>query len=545
MLLSSLLRALPSYQIKNPDEARQSNAERDLEITRVTDKSSQVIPGSLFVAIPGLQVDGAQFVPQAIQRGAVAVVGENLSVSQSLNLSVITVPDSRSALAHLSAAFHDYPSRKLRVIGVTGTDGKTTTCALTASILKTAGHRVGVITTVGAQIGDEAIDTGLHTTTPDAPEMQEYLAKMVGAGVDYAVIEATSHGLAQHRLDAIDFDVAVVTNITHEHLDYHKTFENYRGAKAMLFRSLGTSHRKARTAKVAVLNGDDARSFEYLREIECDEQVVYTTNSKFKIQNSTSVPRISNFELISAFDIHSSPDALRFTVTTPHGELPITSPLIGRYNVSNILAAIGVGIARRVPFDAMREGIARVRGVVGRMQVMQSEPFAAIVDFAHTPNSLRVALETARELARGGDASSRRGIEGAPSKNRSRDAASVIVVFGCAGLRDVGKRAMMGEIAGKLADRVVLTAEDPRTESLDEINAQIAQGLESAGRKKGEDYFIVDNRAEAIALAVKMAGAGDVVIVTGKGHERSMCFGTTEYPWSDQKAVRNALKAKS
>lgn len=530
MNFSSLLRALTSYQIKNPDPVRQEHAERDPKITRVTDKSSQVIPGSLFVAIPGINVDGAKFIPDAIQRGAAAIVTQ--SQITNYQLPIITVPDARSALAHLSAAFHGYPSRKLRVIGVTGTDGKTTTCALTASILKAAGHRVGMITTVGAQIGDEAVDTGLHTTTPDAPAVQEYLAKMVELGVEYAVIEATSHGLAQHRLDAIDFDVAVVTNITHEHLDYHKTFENYRDAKAMLFRSLATSQRKARTAKVAVLNGDDAGSFTYLRGIASEGQVIYSVGGDEERGGGAGEQRSKgegerNQQWIFARDIKVSSDALRFTVTTPHGELAITSPLLGRYNVSNILAAIGVGIARRVPFDAMREGIARLPGVVGRMQVIQSfaqdEPFAAIVDFAHTPNSLRVSLETARELARG----------------------KLIVVFGCAGLRDVGKRAMMGEIAGKLADRVVLTAEDPRTESLDEINAQIAQGLEGAGRKKGEDYFIIEDRAEAIAFAVKMARAGDVVIVTGKGHERSMCFGTTEYPWSDQDAVLKALKARS
>ncbi len=534
MLLSSLLRTLPSHQIQN---------ERDIDITRVTDKSSHVTPGSVFVAIPGLNVDGAQFIPEAIQRGAVAIVTQ--SPITHYELPIVIVPDTRSALAHLSAAFYDFPSRKLRVVGITGTDGKTTTCALTASILKAAGHRVAAITTVGAQIGDEAIDTGLHTTTPDAPQMQEYLARMVGAGVEYAVVEATSHGLAQHRLDAIDFDIAVVTNITHEHLDYHKTFENYRDAKATLFRSLAASHRKPRTAKVTVLNADDPGSFEYLRTIECDEQVAYSvTEDKGPRTKEIGGPS-SVIRQIFAREVYHSPDGLRFVVSTPFGELPITSTLIGRYNVSNILAAIGVGVARRTPFDAMREGIAQVRSVVGRMQVMQSEPFAAIVDFAHTPNSLRVALETARELARGSDASSRHRFEGVPSINSARDAASVIVVFGCAGLRDVDKRAMMGEIAGKLADRVVITAEDPRTESLDAINAQIAEGLERTGRRNGEDYFVVDDRAEAIAFAVKIARAGDLVIVTGKGHERSMCFGTTEFPWSDQEVVSAALKGKS
>ncbi len=414
----------------------------------------------------------------------------------------------------------------MRVIGVTGTDGKTTTCHLIASILQSAGHKVGTITTVGATIGDAEIDTGLHTTTPDAPDVQRYLAQMVDAGMQYAVIEATSEGLAQRRLDAVDFDIAVVTNITHEHLYYHQTWENYRDAKAMLFRALATSYRKPRTAKVAVLNADDnARGvFDFLRAIPADEQIVYTTTADGRPQTADDGRQsaVGGQQWISARDIQHSPAGLYFTVVTPFGELDIESPLIGRYNAWNILAAIGAGLARRVPFEAMREGIARVRGVIGRMEILQREPFTVIVDFAHTPNALQNALATARELAR----------------------ERVIVVFGCAGLRDVQKRAMMGEIAGKLADQIIITAEDPRTESLDTINAEIVRGLQKAGRLERSDYHIVNDRAEAIAFAIQIARAGDVVIVCGKGHERSMCFGTTEIPWSDQDAVRAAL-AKS
>jgi UDP-N-acetylmuramoyl-L-alanyl-D-glutamate--2,6-diaminopimelate ligase len=437
---------------------------------------------------------------------------------------LITVPNARAALAHLSAAWYDFPSRKLRVIGVTGTDGKTTTCRLIASILQTAGHQVGTITTISATIGDQEMDTGFHTTTPDAPAIQHYLAQMVDAGIQYAIIEATSEGLAQHRLDAVDFDIAVITNITHEHLYFHKTWENYRDAKAMLFRSLAGTFRKPRTAKVAVLNADDNERgvFDFLRAIPADEQITYSTkDGERKTENIR--PSSSVLHPIFAHHIEHSARGLRFIVATPFGELPIESPLLGRYNVSNILAAIGVGLARRVPFDAMREGIARVQNVIGRMQVMQSEPFAVIVDFAHTPNALRVALETARELA--------------PKR--------VIVVFGCAGLRDVHKRAMMGEIAGKLADKIVITAEDPRTESLEAINAQIIEGLHKAGRLENRDFFPINDRAEAIAFAIQKANAGDVVIIAGKGHERSMCFGTTEYPWSDQEAVQAALAGES
>ena len=527
MNLASLLRALPPYEIQNA---------RDVEITRITADSRQVIPGALFVAIPGVNVDGARFIPDAIQRGATAIVTE--SPIANYPLPIIRVPDSRAALAHLCAAWHDFPSRKLRVVGVTGTDGKTTTCTLIAAILSAAGHRVGTITTVAATIGDQTIDTGFHTTTPDAPDMQRYLAQMVDAGMQYAVIEATSHGLAQHRLDAIEFDIAVVTNITHEHLDFHATWENYRDAKAQLFRSLATSFRKKRTAKVAVLNADDAERgvFDALYDIESDQKIIYSARSEFEIQNSkfrigalNSEFGIPNVDFAVARKIEHSTGGLRFIVETPFGELEIESPLVGRYNVANILAAVGVALARRVPFDAITRGIANVRGVPGRMQVMQSfdsavdKPFAVIVDFAHTPNALRVALETAREISRG----------------------RVIVVFGCAGLRDVAKRAMMGEIAGKLADQIVITAEDPRTESLDAINAQIAEGLRRAGRRVHEDYFVVNDRGDAIAFAIQMARAGDVVIVCGKGHERSMCFGATELPWSDQDAVVKALQVKS
>ena len=518
MRLADLLGALAAYQIEN---------QHDAEISAVTADSRQVIAGALFVAYPGVNVDGARFVPDALQRGAAAIVTENdvqLPTFQRSNVPTVRVPNARAALAYLAAAWHGFPSRKLRVVGVTGTDGKTTTCTLAASIIAAAGHAVGTITTVAATIGDQEIDTGFHTTTPDAAEVQRYLAQMVEAGMEYAVIEATSHGLAQHRLDAVEFDIAAVTNITHEHLDLHGSWENYRDAKALLFRALAASYRKPRTAKVAVLNADDnARGvFDVLRAIPVDEQIVYsTTEDGGRRTNGEGLPS-SVLRQIFARDVESTPAGLRFTVVTPHGELQITSPLIGRYNVANILAALGVGLARRVPFDALRQGVARVRSVVGRMQVIQSEPFTAIVDFAHTPNALRVALETARALTRG----------------------RVIVVFGCAGLRDVSKRAMMGEVAGKLADQIVVTAEDPRTESLAAINAQIEEGLQRAGRREREDYSFVDDRGEAIQLAANKARTGDLVIVTGKGHERSMCFGTTEYPWSDQDALRAALESK-
>jgi UDP-N-acetylmuramoyl-L-alanyl-D-glutamate--2,6-diaminopimelate ligase len=477
----------------------------EVGITGLASDSRQVKPGDLFVAIRGLSVDGHDFIAQALERGAVAVVGEKFPSDPSGPF--VQVPDSRQALAHLAAAFNGYPARQLKVIGVTGTDGKTTTVNLIQAILETAGHKTGMISSVNALIGDEYYDTGLHVTTPDALDVQRYLARMVAAGTEYAILESTSHGLAQHRVTACEYDVAVVTNITHEHLDYHGTYEEYRAAKARLFRDLSTSFRKPDTSKVSVLNADDS-SFGYLRAIPADRHLTYG---------------LTNSADVTARDILYLPQATQFIARTPKGDFEVHSSLVGPFNVDNILAAITVGISQEIPFRAIQEGIASVTGVVGRMERIDlGQDFAAIVDFAHTPNSLKRALETARGLTQG----------------------EVIVVFGCAGLRDAAKRPTMGEIAGRLADRVVITAEDPRTESLDDIMARIALGCEKAGKHEGEDYWRISDRGEAIDFAINMAQPGDLVIATGKGHEKSMCFGTTEHPWSDHEAVRAALERR-
>jgi len=523
MQLAQLLRAISLQSpVSNPN------------ITRVTANSRDVIPGALFVAYPGVNVDGARFIPDAIQRGAVAIVTQsplsNLE-SRISNLQppapIFYVENGRAALAHLSAAFHNFPSRNVRVIGVTGTDGKTTTSALIENILLAAGHTVGAITTVGARIGGRELDTGFHTTTPDAPDIQNYLAQMVEQGSEYAVIESTSHGLAQHRLDAIDFDIAVVTNITHEHLDLHGSWENYRAAKALLFRALLNTRKKPRTTKVAVLNADDnARGvFEFLREIPSDEKIIYAQSPISNLQSPISNLQSPHELWISARDISHTANGLQFTVDTPFGELRISSPLIGRYNVSNILAATGAALGRRIPFNAIAQGVKITRGIVGRMErIENARGLNVIVDFAHTPYALAHALKTARELSNG----------------------RVIAVFGCAGLRDVQKRAWMGEISGTNADITIVTAEDPRTESLAQINAQIAAGLHKANRALEKDYFIIEDRAAAIDFAInKIAEPNDIVILCGKGHERSMCFGATEYPWSDQDAARAALRLKT
>jgi UDP-N-acetylmuramoyl-L-alanyl-D-glutamate--2,6-diaminopimelate ligase len=501
--LKKLLAALP-WKVAAETE--------DVQIEGLAFDSRHVKPGDLFVAFRGLEFDGHDYIAKAIEAGAAALVVEDeryqaLPSGDPYPVPSVFVPDSREALAHLAAAFHDFPSRKLRVIGVTGTDGKTTTVNLVWSVLRAAGREAGLMSSVNAVIGDSEHDTGLHTTTPDSLEVQAYLAQMVERGAQYAVLEATSHGLSQHRVSACDFDVAVVTNVTHEHLDYHRTFEEYLQAKARLFRSLTVSARKPGAAKIAVLNADDP-SYSYLRQIPADRHVAYGLGADAQV---------------TARDIVLSPSGASFTAQAPQGRFSVQTNLPGRFNVYNALAAIAVALSQDVEVPQIREGLGRVTQIVGRMErVDLGQPFQVLIDFAHTPNSLRNALEAARDMT----------------------SARITVVFGCAGLRDCEKRPVMGEIAGQLADRVVITAEDPRTEDLDQIMAQIAQGCRDAGRREGGDYWCIGDRAEAIQFAIDMAEEGELVLITGKGHEKSMCFGTTEHPWSDHQAAKNALQRR-
>ena len=485
----------------------------DTSVDGLACDSRLVSPGDLFVAYRGVDADGHLYIRQAIEAGAVAVMVEDERYvsspgGESWPVPALLVANGREALAHLAAAWHGFPSRKLRLIGVTGTDGKTTTVNLIWSVLRAAGYAAGLISSVNAVIGGERYDTGLHTTTPDALEVQGYLAQMVQAGAEYAVLETTSHGLAQHRVTGCEFDVAVVTNITHEHLDFHGSFEEYRQAKATLFRGLATSFRKPGVPKVAVLNADDPSSFPYLRDVAADVQLTYGIDSPADVR---------------AMNIELSGTGTQFTAVTPQGEFPVETRLPGRFNVYNALAAIAVALSQGIGAENIRAGIKAVERVTGRMEPIDlGQPFQAVIDFAHTPNSLGSALGAARGMARG----------------------RVIVVFGSAGLRDREKRPLMGKIAGELADRIVITAEDPRTEDLDQIMRQIAAGCEKAGRREGVDYWRFGDRGEAIQFAVDMAEDDDLVLVTGKGHERSMCFGTTEYPWSDHDAVRKALQKR-
>jgi UDP-N-acetylmuramoyl-L-alanyl-D-glutamate--2,6-diaminopimelate ligase len=503
MKLADLLSALPQYRLTgNPG----------VEIGGIASDSRQVRDGMLFLAYRGVNVDGHDFIGAALQNGAAAVVGERDTTEArdrlpaELTVPYVWVPDGRQALAWLSAAWHAFPARRMTMIGVTGTDGKTTTVSLIYHILRAAGRRVGMISTVNAIIGESALDTGLHTTTPDAPDVQRLLAQMVAAGTEACVLEATSHGLAQQRVAACDFDVAVVTNITHEHLDIHGSFDAYRAAKARLFQGLTASYRKPGIPKIAVLNRGDS-SFDYLWPHPADVKLTYNLGGPGDV---------------TARNLAQEPGQTRFDVDSPAGPFSLTTRLVGALFVFDILAATATALALGIDVGAIQAGVAAMHGVPGRMErVDRGQPFTALVDFAHTPNALRRALETARQLAGGG---------------------RVIVVFGCAGLRDVQKRPMMGRVAAELADYAILTAEDPRTEDLATILAAMTEGCRQAGGIEGQTFERIPDRGAALAHAVELAGPGDVVIACGKGHEQSMCFGETEYPWDDRAALAAALE---
>ncbi|MDX2163277.1 MAG: UDP-N-acetylmuramoyl-L-alanyl-D-glutamate--2,6-diaminopimelate ligase [bacterium] len=502
--LAELLNALPFAA-----DTLHLSGSADTPITApVVETDADVQPGGVFVARTGMNADGHAFIGRAVERGAAAVIGEK---PLELPIPYVRVANTMEATGYLAAAYHDFPSRKLVVIGVTGTDGKTTTSTLIHSILKIASDgRAGLISTIHADVGGQALDTGLHVTTPSAPLTQALLARMVANGLRYAVLEMTSHGLAQGRLNGVDLDVAVLTNLTHEHLDFHKTFENYRAAKGRMFDMLVGTARKPHLKKIAILNNDDAH-IEFFASFPADLTRRYGFGSGSELR---------------ATDVAYRPGYTQFVV---HGLLPqstlVQSPLVGDFNVMNALAAITTAQALDVPFETIQRGLFQVTAIPGRLERIDAgQDFLALVDFAHTPNALTNVLKTARTLT-------------------GRDG-RVICVFGCAGLRDREKRRLMPEAAVQLADFSIFTAEDPRTESLNNILNVMSHAAVQAGGVEGKTFVCVPDRGEALYRACKIAHPGDVVIACGKGHEQSMAFGTTEYAWDEREAMRAALRGE-
>lgn len=487
-------------------------ASLDVDVTGITMDSRLVKPGYIFVALIGEKTDGHRFIPAALANGAAAVVGTDLI--GNIPVPYIRVKDSRKSLAYLSAAFYHFPARRMTMIGVTGTDGKTTTSSLIYQILVSDGVNAGMISTLNAVFGDEILDTGFHVTTPEAPDLQNYLAQMAyhdPKPVTHVVLESTSHGLDQHRVTGCDFDIGVITNITHEHLDYHKRFDDYRNAKARLFRLLAeTPTKKQGNIRLAVLNRDDP-SYYYFSELVANlkppvGQVCYGISLDAEIR---------------ATNIAYKNEKLSFEIVRTGIHLPIECNLVGSFNIQNCLAAFtATSEGLQIDQEIIKEGIDRFKSLPGRMESVDlGQEFKVIVDFAHTPNALKNALFVAREICSG----------------------RIIAVFGSAGLRDREKRRIMAEISAQLADMSILTAEDPRTESIESILKEMAAGAESYGGEEGKTFWRIPDRREAIRFAINFAKRNDLVIICGKGHEQSMCFGEIEYSWDDRIAVKAAL----
>ncbi|MGV8026923.1 MAG: UDP-N-acetylmuramoyl-L-alanyl-D-glutamate--2,6-diaminopimelate ligase [Anaerolineaceae bacterium] len=474
--------------------------------------SRTVKQGSIFVAFEGEYHDGHTYIQPALEMGAAIIVGTQQKWCELFPDKYVWVEDARKALAYLAAAYYDFPARKMIVIGVTGTDGKTTTTNLIFQILKQAGFKAGMISTVNAIVGEEIIDTGFHVTTPEAPMVQEMLARMVELGLTHVVLETTSHGLAQHRVAACEYDIGVVTNITHEHLDYHGTYENYVLTKARLLTNLAETQPKLTgNIRLAVLNQDD-RSYTLLQKV--------LEGIESKVVQCIAYSRIKDAD-IHVLKEEQTAEGLKIELAYRDKKIKIASSLIGGYNVSNIMAAVGAtAIGLGIEPDVISAGIAALPGIPGRMEkIVMGQAFTAIVDFAHTPNAMKVTLETARAI----------------SKRR------VIAIFGSAGLRDREKRKMMAIEGVKQADICIFTAEDPRTEKLDDILMEMQLAAEKAGGMLGENFFVVADRGNAIRMGINLAEEDDLVIACGKGHEQSMCFEKTEYLWDDRTAMRSAL----
>ena len=460
-----------------------------MEYTGIAYDSRRVKPGDVFVAIPGFKVDGADFIPQAIEAGAKVIVAEK-EVKVPSGIDFQRVPSARRALAHLANKFYDNPSQKLKLIGITGTNGKTTTAFFIQSILKCAGHKVGLIGTVGEGL-----------TTPESLDLQALLAEMVKEQVTHVVMEVSSHALALDRVYGCDFDIAIFTNLTHDHLDFHKTQEKYLAAKRRLFDML-------KPEGVAIINVDDPYS-KYLMEVVKGEVITYgVTQAKHELRSTKH----------NEFDTKVSEIFIREDeMTLKINSLEIRTPLIGMPNAYNIVAAYQCGLVLHVPQKTLKKGIESLKSVPGRVERIEcGQPFSVIVDFAHSPDSLQKLIETYRPL----------------TKNR------IILVFGCPGDRDREKRPIMGEIGVRLADYSIITTDDPHGEDPKQIINDILKGVTS---NQSTVTSIVDRR-EAIGKALGLAKKGDTVLIAGRGHERFQDFAGKKVAMDDGEAVREFFK---
>jgi UDP-N-acetylmuramoyl-L-alanyl-D-glutamate--2,6-diaminopimelate ligase len=489
----------------------------DRDISLVTADSRRVVPGALFVALRGTHVDGHRFLSDAVTRGAAAIAGADADairrVAGPASLARVVVPSGAAWFGVVMARWWGEPSHRLGMVGVTGTNGKTTTTHVIRSVYEAAGRRTGLIGTVAYAIGDE-VRPASHTT-PDAEALHALLAEMLARGATDVVMEVSSHALAQDRIAGCAFDVGVFTNLTRDHLDFHGSMDEYAAAKRRLFESLGRDNPKART-RLAVINRDDPRWSEMAR---ATREPVWT----FGLAPDADVRPES---------VSSTVDGIRCRVRTPRGSLDLTSPLLGSYNLSNLLAATATAVGQDLPLDAVREGVARMTRVPGRFEKVDAgQDFTVVVDYAHTEDALQRVLAVARDLCRG----------------------RLITVFGCGGDRDPGKRAPMGRAAARVSDLVILTSDNPRGEDPMTILSAIEQGIRDELAARGPDqpsafsrqpYLTLPDRREAIGRAVQTAESGDLVVIAGKGHEDYQIVGQRRVSFDDRAVAREAIEQR-
>ncbi len=504
MNLAELLSHLSAATLETPALA---TALSQKTAANITSDSRQVKPGSVFVALGGSRADGHQFLSIAAEQGAVMVVIEadrKASVKLPESVAVVSVPNTYKALAELSSALHGYPGQQMRLVGVTGTNGKTTVTHLIEQMLADQGHKVGLIGTLGRKSTQNQTYDSTGHTTPMATELQEILHEMRTEGDAFVVMEVSSHALDQYRVHGCDFEVAVLTNITQDHLDYHKTMEQYWKAKALLFSGLDSSGGKPRAA---VINLDSDYAQEFVKS--CPPGVTLYT---YAIQSPEANVRIAN--------AHYSIAGSSFTVITPAGEAQVKLKLGGQFSVYNALAAIAAGLALGLSLADAVQSIERVTGIRGRFEVVSEKPYV-LVDYAHTPDGLENILNAARVVT--------------PEKGR------LIAVFGCGGDRDATKRPKMGRIAEQLADLLVITSDNPRSEDPQQIITDVISGIQ---RFDSARMVVEVDRLQAIHQAIDMAQPEDIIVVAGKGHEDYQILGDRTIHFDDREVVQDYVKQK-
>lgn len=481
-------------------DAQELQGDQNVSIQDITADSRAVKPNSLFIALDGATVDGHNYIDKAVAAGTVAVIVSK-PVTVPDDVCVITVSDTRQAMMVCVPYFFDYPANRMRMVGVTGTNGKTTTTHMIRHILKAQGHKVGVIGTVHIMIGDTSYP--IHNTTPDVVDLQHILYQMVQENVEYCVMEVSSHALALGRVSGVEFDTAVFTNLTQDHLDFHKTFENYLAAKCKLFEQVSASD-QVKDNKGAVINIDDSYGH--------------------RVMEKTTAPTITYSTLgkgtLNASDVHMSTKNSQYTVNYKGESYPVSMNTTGLFNVYNTLAAIGACLQEGISMEAIDTALKTFSSVPGRFELIEEgQDFAVVVDYAHTPDGLQNILETAKAI----------------KENR------IIIVFGCGGDRDATKRPIMGRIAAEYGDKIYVTSDNPRTEDPVQIVKDVEVGVKEALRD-GTSYEVIVDRREAINHAIHDAKAGDIVIIAGKGHENYQILKNETIHFDDREEARKALK---